>query len=106
MPKTIEFQTMIQCNHPGCNEHSAGLYRPGEFNCGRHTPATKPQDTAHDIIRDALIEFGGRMIHAEGCRAAAFQKLNRHCPANHPIWSWAPECDCIIGRMAEWLKNQ
>jgi len=102
---------MVECNHPGCRQHTVGYYEQGEWNCGRHTTAAaqleaKPKEPAYDIICDALIEFGGRQIHGANCRADAFWEQNRHCPANHPIWKQAPECNCIIGRMAKWLTSQ
>jgi len=77
-----------------------------DWNCGRHQPKQSSEvDSARQIILDALIEFGGRQLHGAQCRAQAFQKLNRSCPPTHPIWKYAPKCDCVIGRMSAWLIN-
>jgi hypothetical protein len=81
-----------------------------EWNCGKHQQPEAGQPEAgreaRQLILDALIEFGGRQLHGANCKAQAFQQLNRSCPPSHPVWKYAPQCDCIIGRMAAWLINQ
>lgn len=104
--------TMIQCNHPGCQEHSIQPIGIVEWNCGRHVAAPqvetecKSLEEARELLREVLIDCRRRGTHAETCEGQIYANKNRHCPAGHPVWKYTPPCSCFLGRIANFLiKN-
>lgn len=65
-------------------------------------PVSNPLKEAHTLLVEALCH---EPKHDENCAGQNFANKNRCLPANHPAWKSAPACNCWVGRMAEWLKE-
>jgi hypothetical protein len=65
-------------------------------------PVADPLKEAKAILIDVLWHTPQ---HDEGCEARSFAQLNRCCPPAHPVWNLQPACNCWIGRLGEWLRN-
>jgi hypothetical protein len=61
-----------------------------------------PLREARAILTDA---FCHTPQHDEDCEARSFAQLNRCCPPAHPAWNSMPACNCWVGRLGEWLRN-
>jgi hypothetical protein len=62
-------------------------------------------EAAKVLLVDVLIEYGIEGKHAPGCSAAKFALAHRSHPPAHPIWNAAPDCDCILGKIANFLNT-
>ncbi len=60
---------------------------------------------ARCLLVDSLIHMGVNNLHASDCAGAKFAQANRYLPSRHPAWQHAPACNCIVSRIAEYLKS-
>jgi hypothetical protein len=65
-------------------------------------PVAAPLKEAKAILTEAICH---NPQHDDACEARNFAELNRCCPPAHPAWKLQPACNCWVGRLAEWLKN-
>ena len=73
------------------------------LKAGRRLLVADPLKEARVVLTEALCSRNLR--HDEKCVALNFIEEHRYCPPAHPIWKEQPCCNCWVGRMAEWLKN-
>ena len=60
---------------------------------------------AKGILVNVLCAYGAEGRHTEACAAGSFYKHHKNHPGNHPIWSVAPACNCVIGQIAKFLET-
>jgi hypothetical protein len=71
---------MVQCNYPGCNEHSMQLpILENRWKCDRH------------VLPIFSKQVDG---HKHGCAQAVWLSHHKYLPSRHPHWQNAPKCDC------------
>lgn len=73
------------------------------LKAGRRLLVSDPLKEARKILTDALCSRSLR--HDERCVMWVFTAHHGSFPPAHPIWKERPACNCWVGRMAEWLKN-
>ena len=93
--------------YSGNGHEEVALDQAANEHAGAVVGAVKPSvadrlKQAKAIVTDALCH---NPRHDESCAALSFALKNRCLPANHPTWKHAPACNCWVGRLAEWLKN-
>jgi hypothetical protein len=68
---------MIQCNYPGCNEHSMESYLVADWNCGKHITPVIPLAS-----------------HLKWCEFRIWKEKHSYLPSRHPQHAAAPKCTC------------
>lgn len=58
-------------------------------------------DNAVGLLRRTL----GTIGHEHSCSQEQFRRENKHIPVNHPAWRMQPDCDCLVGAIAEFLNK-
>ncbi len=65
---------LVQCNYPGCQEHSEQRSVNAIWDCGKHKRLSA--------------------AHAPGCALQVWSECHRYLPSRHPHRKNAPACDC------------